>query len=240
MRFALFGLMVFAAVPAHAAGTGSVEGTVFDATSGRPLAGVQVVVDGARTTTDARGEFLLGEMTLGTHDVVFRDASGNSVTQSVDVSVDSPQRLDIAVSFGVEEIRVLEKAPAPPATQPILRRGSTTVAPLPRTDELIDTNRAAVAWLMATVDAEGSVADARVMKAPRGLDAVAVAEAKTLRFSPAMDAEGKPTLSHVVVKVQWEPYWSRLMNETSSAPCQGEGPLNLALNNPTYRVCDTL
>jgi hypothetical protein len=70
------------------------------------------------------------------------------------------------------------------------------------------------------------------------LDDIAAAQARTLRFHPAVDADGSPTFSHAVVKVEWQPYWSRLMGQTWDAPCRGQGPLNLGMNDPNYRLCD--
>jgi hypothetical protein len=115
---------------------------------------------------------------------------------------------------GMEVVRIKEELPAV-VTKPQVLDQTATVRRLPRSDELIDSNEGAIVWLMTTVDPHGIVTDARIMKSPAGLDldGIATAEARTLQFHPALDADGRPTTSHVVVKVEWQPYWSQLMGE---------------------------
>jgi hypothetical protein len=158
--------------------------------------------------------------------------SSSALAQTTDAQPQTPPS-------GMEVVRIKEEVPAV-ITKPQVLDQTATVRRLPRSDELIETNEGAIVWLMTTVDARGIVTDARVMKSPAGLnlDGIAADEAKTLRFQPALDADGKPTSSHVVVKVEWQPYWPQLMGELWDAPCRGQGPLNLGLMLPTYRVCD--
>jgi Gram-negative bacterial TonB protein C-terminal len=142
-------------------------------------------------------------------------------------------------SSGMEVVRIKEQLPAP-ATKPMAPERTINVSMLPHNDQLIESDASAVVWLMATVDARGVVTDTQVMKSPAKLrlDNIAVAQVNARRFPPALDAAGRPSPSHVLVKVEWQPYWSQKMGELLDAPCAGDGPLNLALPNPTYRVCD--
>ena len=62
-------ILLFAAVALFAAKTGSIKGTVKDAESGRPLAGVKVwILDSElNTRTNSRGDFLFKKVPDGTH-----------------------------------------------------------------------------------------------------------------------------------------------------------------------------
>jgi TonB-linked SusC/RagA family outer membrane protein len=74
VRSAFLALLAVAAVSTNAwAQTGSIQGTVLDATTARPLTGVQVVVEGTSLTmlTNEQGRFLLMNVPVGRHTVRF-------------------------------------------------------------------------------------------------------------------------------------------------------------------------
>jgi len=216
IRLTLAGLFLFLSASAQARETGSIAGTVTDAQSLQPLAGVQVDIDGTSTTTDADGRFLLDGVSPGSHTVVFRDAAGGTLSQTVEVRAESTEQADVALSFGAEVVHIKESVPPAPVKPATVLNETIPKGRLPKTDQLIDSNRAAVVWLMTTVDDRGKVIDARVMRSPAKLrlDDIAAAEARTLRFHPALDAAGNPTFAHAVVKVEWQPYWFRLLGES--------------------------
>ena len=239
MRFTLAGLLFLLSASAHAAETGSIAGAVTDAQSRQPMAGVQVDIDGMSTTTDPDGRFVVDGVSTGSQTIEFHHAGG-TLTQTVDVRAESIEHADVALSFGGEVVRIEETLPPPPVKPATVLGETVPVARLPRSDALIESNRAAVVWLMTTVDDRGVVIGTHVMQSPvkLNLDEIAAAQARKLRFHPAVDAEGSPTFSHALVKVEWQPHWSRLMGQTWDAPCAGQGPLNLGMDDPNYRLCD--
>ncbi len=79
------------ALPAHAQTQYTVQGSVVDATTGGPIAGVQIQVRGTGfgTLSDSNGRFMLrANVTPGSYDVVFSHIGRRAVTQSVDFGAD--------------------------------------------------------------------------------------------------------------------------------------------------------
>ncbi|HET9683971.1 MAG TPA: SusC/RagA family TonB-linked outer membrane protein [Gemmatimonadaceae bacterium] len=94
---------VLLALPAHLtaqSATGSIEGTVVDAGSGRQLPNVQVVVTGTRlgAQTGARGEYRIGAVSAGPVSLTARLIGYAPVTKRVTVIAGQTVRVDFSVS----------------------------------------------------------------------------------------------------------------------------------------------
>lgn len=86
---------------------GTLLGTVRQDSSGRPLAGVEVVVEGAnrQTTTDAGGRFVLENLPLGTYAVLFRLLGYRPTRLRVNLAEGDTTRADVTmVREGVQQL----------------------------------------------------------------------------------------------------------------------------------------
>ncbi len=103
MRFALFVVAsVLVASPAAAQGitTGAIAGTVTDAVTDEPLAGVSITVAGQTTYSEADGRYALTGIPPGTYAVMFELDVSKLTHAGVVIQVDSTTRLDQAIKFG--------------------------------------------------------------------------------------------------------------------------------------------
>jgi TonB family protein len=243
---ALMVLLCAPAVLADEAPVATVRGFVADKTTGAPLAGVSVsaAVNGkvmVTVRTGANGRYLLPPLAPGRYAVVF--VYGTTKVERSPVVVSAPGDLTVDAAIDVaassEVITIRERArpsKAAPAT-PVGRFGSS---PPPYSDEAIDEDVWARAWLLLDVDATGRVTAVQIMKkAGHGLDEIAVREAKKLRFQPARDDDGRAIATRVALPMEWPSYWySRdIAVSTGVPPCRGSGPLRLGSFHPTYRDC---
>jgi hypothetical protein len=112
--------LALAPKPAHAAVTGSVEGTVTDQATGKRLAGVTVTVtspalQGEQTEfTDADGHYIITELPPGEYLVRFYFSNINVERPGVFVSADKTLSVNVAIPTQKAEVktyRITEKAP---------------------------------------------------------------------------------------------------------------------------------
>jgi TonB-dependent starch-binding outer membrane protein SusC len=85
-------LLMLLVAPVQAQTTYTLQGSVTDATTAAPIAGVQIQVRGTGfgTLSDSNGRFLLrATLTPGTYDVVFSHIGRRAVTRSVDLGADA-------------------------------------------------------------------------------------------------------------------------------------------------------
>ena len=212
-----------------APGVGEVSGRVTDADgNGVKNATVHVVTKrGERTvTTDREGRYKTNVDDKATLIVVYGDAriSGSAVTTQV---VD-----------GLETIEL--KDALPPAK---FAKALTDHTIIPEyTDEMMDKNAWARAWLLLEVNDAGVVSRVKLINPPGfALDAIAVRDAFKLKFEPARDRSDKPVRSQMLWTFEWPAFWwmkdgrfplRKIPREAYRVRCRGTGP-----THDVYRDC---
>ncbi|MFB6285308.1 MAG: TonB-dependent receptor [Candidatus Bipolaricaulia bacterium] len=127
--FAVF-FVAFLAAPssATAQSTGTVTGRVTDAETGRPLPGVNVIVEGTDdgsprgTSTGPQGRFTLGPLPTGTHTIQARYVGYTPRSREVDISAGDTARVAFALSprtVGMEAVEVTARRRAREAAEKI-------------------------------------------------------------------------------------------------------------------------
>jgi hypothetical protein len=77
----------------------------------------------------------------------------------------------------------------------------------PYSDEAVERDAWARAWLLLDVDETGKVTRLKLLKKPGfDLDAIAIRAGFELRFEPARDAHGKPMKTYIVWSMEWPSY----------------------------------
>jgi len=102
----------------------ALTGTVRQDSTGRPLAGVEVLLEGSQrqTSTDATGRYLLGQLPTGNHVVLFRSVGYRPVRIRVSLSVGDTTRADAAmVREGAQQLDPVEVKALPSAPRGIGR-----------------------------------------------------------------------------------------------------------------------
>ena len=226
MRWLALGLIFLAS----AAAARTLRGTVVDSTGGPVAQATVVLTQGARqrtTSADRVGGFAFDEVAPGGWALL---ATYGAASVRLEGNGDGPVALRLEVT--PEEIRIHESAP-------VVVTPRAVRATVPRrwaySDELTDRNDYAVVWVLARIGADGRVAGARILKSPGlGLDEIALATVKRMRFEPARDAGGRAAAYEGVLVLEWPPYWGG----GTSPTCKGTGPLNLDQTTPAYRDCE--
>jgi hypothetical protein len=117
MRPALaFPLILALAFPGTAAAQGVLAGTVREDSTARPLAGVEVLLEGTdrRILTDAAGRFLLDGIPAGTRVALFRFVGYRAVRLRMQLAAGDTVRNDVTlVRQGVQQLDPLEVTAAP-------------------------------------------------------------------------------------------------------------------------------
>jgi len=134
----------------------------------------------------------------------------------------------------------------PPRVLPHPKKNYHRMAP-PYSDEAIDRDVWAKAWVLLDIDARGVVTRVKLVKRPGyNLDDIAVAHAMKMRFDPAEDAKGNPMPTQLLWSMEWPSYWwlvdldeppNRVPPRAEFVPCAGSGPMHLGSLHPTYRDC---
>jgi hypothetical protein len=134
----------------------------------------------------------------------------------------------------------------PPKVLPHPKKNYHRMAP-PYSDEAIDRDVWAKAWVLLDIDARGVVTRVKLLKRPGyNLDSIAVAHAMKMRFDPAEDAKGNPMPTQLLWSMEWPSYWwlvdldeppNRVPPRAEHVPCAGSGPMNLGSLHPGYRDC---
>lgn len=232
MRRAILALPLVLLLAGTAAAARVVSGSVIiDEQAPLPGATVLLLLEGGaqrETVSDAGGHFRFDDVPAGPVTLL---AIFGGARSRVTVEGDAP--VTIKLDLGPEVIGIREAAP--PAEPPHIVERSVPRR-WPYSDELMLRNGWAVVWLRVNIDERGAVTGATVLKSPPelGLDAIAVAAAKRMRYSPARDRAGRAVPATEIVVLQWPPYWGG----GAAPPCKGSGPLNLDRWNPQYRDCD--
>ncbi|HLL20974.1 MAG TPA: carboxypeptidase-like regulatory domain-containing protein [Kofleriaceae bacterium] len=183
---------------------------------GKPVNNARIYVlsrAGAReeATTNRDGRFRVSVEGSGAYGVVIAKDQVHTY-RTVLVQPGMTNVLDVEVEVDVEGgevVRILDRAPARPAVAPAplhdVRRS------LPYSEESVERDAWAKAWLLLDVDSYGMVQRLKLLKAPGyDLDRICIEEAFKLRFTPAQDASGKPMRTHMLYSMEW-PAWGWLV-----------------------------
>lgn len=229
-------VLLTAALAAAEEATRSVRGVVVATDGGAVARATVVLAQGERqltATTNEAGEFQFEGLAPGPVALIATYGGAKAT-----VTTDGVGEIRLRLPVAPEDVTIRELPP--PAVTPRLHEGS---APRrwPYSDETILSNSWAVVWVLVLIDAEGRVAEARVLKSPPrlSLDDIAVAAAKKLRYEPARDFAGKAIPAQGVVILEWPPYWDnpRLRAPPVCTAGKGGGPLNLDDPTSAYRDC---
>jgi hypothetical protein len=203
-------------------GSGELSGRVTDLDN-KPIGGIKVHIAGNRgaeqvVTTDRDGNYRSVHFN-GDYAYVYVEAQAKIAGQ---VAV-------AAKEDGVETVEMRETlAPAiqPKALTPQLVPDYSDVAE--------DKNTWTRAWLLLEIDATGAVVRVNLIDKPGlDLDQIAIRDAFTLKFEPALDRANRKVPSMMLWTYEWPPYfWEvdhrtaphRLPKEAEFVKCRGTGP----------------
>lgn len=250
----IFAAAVVSAIVFHATGAraeadeeaGAVTGLIRDKTSGDGLAGVSVTAVSDRATVSATtgkdGRYALRGLAPGRYKLLI--VYGKSrLERTVDITEGATTTVNARIDSlkSAEAVKVRDKAPESKAAPPA-PKGKYGAVPPPYSDEAIDSDVWARAWLLLDVDVTGAVTKVTFLKkAGHDLDEIAEKEALKYKFRPATDDAGNPRAAQIVVLMEWPSYWYvRTLVSTGQPPCAGSGPLNLGSMHPVYRDCSTV
>lgn len=189
---------------------------------GRPIRNSRVYVlprRGApyRTRTNNEGRYRVQVTTTGTHGVVIGIDKAHTF-RSVLVKQGATNTLDIDVeldSEGGEVIRIEDKKRPQPKVKP--QPLGDPRASLPYSDEAVERDAWARAWLLLDVDETGTVTRLKLLKRPGfALERICIQKAFELRFSPALDHGGRPMKTYVLWTMEW-PSWGWLVQGNGTA-----------------------
>ncbi len=141
---------------------------------------------------------------------------------------------------------IIIRGTAPPAKMPKGKERYAKIA-APYSDEAIEHNVWAKAWLLLDIDEHGVVTRLKLLKKPGyDLDRIAIDRGFSMRFDPAEDVHGKPLRSQLITPIEWPSHeWlltfegmtTRIPETIAQVPCAGSGPLHLGSWRPGYRDC---
>ena len=192
-----------------------VTGRVIDVL-GKPVSNARVYVlpragKPHTSKTDKNGRYSLQVQTLGTHGVVIAIDKAHTF-RTVLVQQGATNTLDIDVELdtsGGEVIKIEDKKrPVPtvkakPVKDPRLS--------LPYSDEAVERDAWARAWMLLDVDERGTVTRLKLLKRPGfDLDKICIDQAFTLTFEPALDHAGRPMKTYMLWTMEW-PSWGWLI-----------------------------
>lgn len=201
--------------PPAATGPTFVVGRVTDVLA-RPVTGARVYVLPRRakpiqTSTDKDGRYRVEVRGPGTYGVViaidkahtFRTVlvrSGATNTMDVELELDTE---------GGEVIRIEDRKRPEPKVKAKPRKDVRMS--LPYSDEAVERDAWARAWLLLDVDEAGRVTRLKLLKRPGfDLDRICIEEALKLQFEPARDAQGRPMKTYMLWTMEW-PSWGWLI-----------------------------
>jgi len=192
-----------------------VTGRVTDV-MGRPVPDVRVYVLPKRGTpyrlkTDKHGRYTANVSTAGTYGVVV--AIGKMHTYRTVLAKEGiTNTLDIEVELdteGGEVIRIDDQKRPQPKVKPQAKHDEQQT--LPYTEEAVERDAWARAWLLLDVDESGRVTRLKLIKPPGfGLEKICLEEAFKLRFTPATDHAGRPMKNYMLWTMEW-PSWGWLV-----------------------------
>jgi len=205
---------------------------------GRPVPNARVYVLPRRgqphqTKTGKDGRYSVQVGTLGTHGVVIAIDRAHTfrtvlVRQGMTNTMDVEVELDIE---GGEVIKIEDRKRPQPAV-----KAKPTKDPrvsLPYSEEAVERDAWARAWLLLDVDEQGIVTRMKLLKRPGfDLDKICIEEAFKLRFDPARDAAGRPMKTYMLWTFEW-PSWGWLIQGNGVAvrrPADSNAMHSLAAN----------
>ncbi len=157
----------------------------------------KVVVDGNRTLSVVVGA---GE---------FHTFRRGSIKDGTTLRLD----FELEVSDG-EIIRIVDSKP--PTVPPKLPADAPRVTP-PYSDEAMERDAWAKAWLVLDIDETGTVRRVKLVKRPGfDLDNIAVQEAMKLKFEPALDENNKPMRASIFWAMEWPSYAWLMIHQGST------------------------
>ena len=189
---------------------------------GRPVRDARIYVLPRRgapiqSKTNRDGRYTANVSTTGTHGVVIAIDKAHTF-RTVIVKRGVTNILDVDVELdteGGEVIKIEDKRRPVPAQKPKPRQDPRQS--LPYSDESIERDAWARAWLLLDVDEAGRVTRLKLLKKPGfDLDEIAIREAFKLRFDPARDAQGRPMKTYVLWTMEW-PAWGWLVQGNGTA-----------------------
>ena len=198
-----------------------VQGRVTDVL-GRPVANARVyVLEHAsvptRTTTDKDGRYSIEVTSAGMLRVVVAIDKVH-VFRTVQVQPGAMTALDIAVDLDTQggEVINIEDRRRPQPAKPAESKMDPQKPP-PYSEEAVERDAWARAWLLLDVDETGKVTRLKLLKKPGfDLDAIAIDTAFKMRFDPARDAQGQPMKTFIVWSMEWPSYgWLQQGNGTT-------------------------
>ena len=176
---------------------------------GRPVANARVYVlsrIGERHTlkTDKDGVYSSKVDGSGTYGVVIAIDKAH-VFRTVLVARGQTNMLDIEVELdtqGGEVIRIEDKKRPIPKVKPKPQKDPNLS--LPYSEEAVERDAWARAWLLLDIDETGQVTRLKLLKKPGfDLDRIAIEEAFKLRFDPAKDKDGRPMKTYILWTMEW-------------------------------------
>lgn len=218
MRAALLSVLVLLCVAGTASADAVLHGHVIDLL-GRPVPGARVhVMTGSEhkiVETDAVGYYRVDLQ--GDAEVSVVIGAGNLHTfRKGTVKEGTVRKLDLEVEIADGEIiRIIDSKP--PTVPPKLSKDVPMITP-PYSEEAVERDAWARAWLLLDVDEKGRVVRVKLLKRPGfDLDEIAVKEAMKLRFEPALDEHKKPMRTQMMWSMEWPSHgWLVEHNGTAS------------------------
>lgn len=245
--------LVFLPRAARAEPLGTISGRVLDATYGLPLAGALVHVSGPDGSVKALSSTASGRYEIlvkpGAYRVLFAYASSHSVGE-VTVEPGATRHLDARVDATRGEVIVIHEQ-LPPKRLPVALNFPRWKTP-PYSERAITADAWTRAWLLLDIDERGRVTRFKWLKRPGyDLEDIARAEIFKVTFSPALDADGKPTRLYAMWKFEWPAQsWQTLVPRNTRSrqpwaieieyiPCRGQQGWNLDSLYKGDRDCST-
>ncbi|MDQ3334186.1 MAG: carboxypeptidase regulatory-like domain-containing protein [Myxococcota bacterium] len=209
--------------PAPAAPTGPtvVTGKVTDVL-GRPVPNARVYVMPRRgqpiqTKTGKDGRYSVKLKSNGTHGVVIAiDKAHTFRTVLVVDGISNTMDVDIELDVeGGEVIKIEDKRRPEPKVRP--KPKQDVAKSLPYSEEAVERDAWARAWLLLDVDERGTVTRLKLLKRPGfDLDKICIDEAFKLKFTPALDDAGRPMKTYMLWTFEW-PSWGWLIQGNGTA-----------------------
>ena len=183
---------------------------------GRPVASARVYVLPRRgqphqTTTGKDGRYKVQVQTAGTYGVVIAiDKAHTFRTVLVQQGLSNTMDIDLEMDTeGGEVIKIEDRRRPEPKVKAKPKQDISKS--LPYSDEAVERDAWARAWLLLDVDERGTVTRLKLLKRPGyDLDKICIDEAFKLKFSPALDDKGQPMKTYMLWTFEW-PSWGWLI-----------------------------
>ena len=183
---------------------------------GRPVSGARVYVlprvgHPYEGKTKKDGRYSVTVKTTGTHGIVIAIDKAHTfrtviIKRGVVNALDTELDLD---TEGGEVIKIEDRKRPQPAVKP--KPKHDVRQSLPYSDEAVERDAWARAWLLLDVDEAGAVTRLKLLKKPGfDLDAICITEAFRLKFDPARDGSGRPMKTYILWTMEW-PAWGWLL-----------------------------